>query len=244
MSTDAIPILLYHGIGSPARDPYAVTPDAFAAHMDAVLASGRTPMSIGRLAREVPMPATAVAVTFDDGTADFYTHAWPVLRERGLPVTLFVTSGLVRGHHEGRPALSWEQLAELRDAGVEIGAHGEHHVALDAVPMDRAARELVNSRLELEGRLGVPVHHCAYPHGHHTAAVKRLAVRAGYRSACAVKNAFSHPRDDRFALARLTVTPGTSVEDLLAGRGAPRAWARERARTRAWRLYRRARAGA
>jgi peptidoglycan/xylan/chitin deacetylase (PgdA/CDA1 family) len=236
-----LPILLYHGVGPPPLDPFAVTPARFAEHMDALRAAGRRPLTIGELARELPLPADAVAVTFDDGTADFSEHAWPILRERGLPVTLYVTSGLVGARHEGRPMLSWEQLAELRDGGAEIGAHGQRHVALDILPVDRAALELVNSRLELEGALGAPVRSCAYPFGYHTAAVKRLAARAGYTSACAVRNALSHPWDDRYALARVTVTEATDVEALLAGRGAPVAAGGERVRTRAWRLYRRAR---
>jgi len=239
---EAFPILLYHAVGGPAGDAYAVTPDRFAAHMDAVAASGRRPLTIGGLARERPLPADALVVTFDDGMADFAAHAWPLLRDRGLPVTLYVTSGLVGGRHEGRPMLTWAQLAELRDAGVEIGAHGRRHVALDLLTLDAAACELVNAKLELEDRLQVPVDTCAYPHGHHTTAVKRLAAAAGYRSACAVKNALSHPYDDPFALARVTVTPGTDVDALLAGRGAPLAPSRERVRTRAWRAYRRARA--
>jgi peptidoglycan/xylan/chitin deacetylase (PgdA/CDA1 family) len=244
MGADAgprLPILLYHGLGSPARDRYAVAPARFAEHMDAVLASGRRPLAISPLATTLPLPADAVAVTFDDGTADFYEHAWPALRERGLPATLYVTSGLVGSRHEGRPMLSWEQLAELRDGGIEIGAHGQRHLALDTLPIDHAARELVNSRLELQNRLGLPVRSCAYPHGYHTAAVKRLAARAGYTSACAVKNALSHPWDDRYALARVTMTDTADIQALLAGHGAPVAAARERAATRAWRLYRRAR---
>jgi peptidoglycan/xylan/chitin deacetylase (PgdA/CDA1 family) len=239
---EAFPILLYHALGAPARDRYAVTPARFAADLDAVAASGRRALTIGRLAREWPMPADAVAITFDDGTADFGACAWPLLRERDLPVTLYVTSGLVGARHEGRPMLTWAQLGELRDAGVEIGAHGHTHVALDVLPLDAAARELVNGKLELEDRLQARVSTCAYPHGHHTTAVKRLAAAAGYRSACAVKNALSHPYDDRFALARVTVTATTDVEALLAGRGAPVTPSRERLRTRAWRAYRRARA--
>lgn len=246
---DPLPILLYHGIGAPHG--FTITQADFATHMDAVVASGRGALTVGRLAaprvRDEPMPSTAVAITFDDGMRDFYDCAWPVLRERGLPATLYVTSGLVGGHHEGAPMLSWAQLEELRDAGIEIGAHGHDHVALDVVPPERAARELVNSKLVLEDRLQVEISTFAYPYGYHTAAVGQLAARAGYRSACAVKNALSHSYDDRFALARFTVSVDTSaarVDALLAGRGAPVAGTRELARTHAWRLYRRARTAA
>jgi peptidoglycan/xylan/chitin deacetylase (PgdA/CDA1 family) len=246
---DGLPILLYHGIGSRLGQRFSVPEADFATHMDAVVASGRRAQTIGRLAapraRGEPMAASAVAITFDDGTGDFYDHAWPMLRERGLPATLYVTSGLVGLRHEGMPMLGWEHLEELRDAGIEIGAHSHHHVALDVVSLERAARELVNSKLVLEDRLQVEITTFAYPFGYHTAAVRRLTPRAGYRSACAVKNALSSPYDDHLALARVTMTVDTTaarVDELLAGRGAPVAPGRELVRTRAWRLYRRARA--
>jgi len=228
---DRLPILVYHGVAPATRVPaerFTVSPDRFARHMDALAASPRAALRISELAaplsRGEPMSASAAGVTFDDGTADFYEHAWPVLRERGLPATLYVTSGLVGGRIDGRRMLSWEQLQELRDGGVEIGAHGRRHVALDAVSIDRAARELVNSKLELEQRLHVAVNSFAYPFGYHTPPLQRLVARAGYSSACAVKNALSHPRDDRFALARFMLTADTTcaqVQRLLSGEGAP-----------------------
>lgn len=251
MRTDCLPILLYHGIAPTRRAPseqFTVSLDGFARHMDALAASTRAALRISELSAPLcsgePMSAAVAAVTFDDGTADFYEHAWPVLRERGLPATVYVTSGLVGGRIDGRQMLSWEQLQELRDGGVEIGAHGQQHIALDTVSIDRGARELVNSKLELEQRLHVAVNSFAYPFGYHTPALKRLVARAGYTSACAVKNALSHPRDDRFALARFMLTADTThahVQRLLSGEGAPVAWSRERLRTRLWRMYRRAR---
>jgi peptidoglycan/xylan/chitin deacetylase (PgdA/CDA1 family) len=246
----AVPILLYHGVGhARPAERFTISQREFAAHMDLVGAGGRRAQTIGALAapraRGEPMSPGAVAITFDDGTADFHESAWPVLRERGLPVTLYVISGLVGGQHEGRPMLAWEQLEELRDAGVEIGAHSHRHVALDVLPAARAVRELVNSKLTLEDRLQVEVTTFAYPYGYHTGTLKRLAERAGYTSACAVKNALSDPYDDRFALARFMVARDTGVArigELLDGRGAPPAPRGELLRTRVWRLHRRMRA--
>jgi peptidoglycan/xylan/chitin deacetylase (PgdA/CDA1 family) len=241
-----VPILLYHGVVSRAQG-FDVSLDVFRRHAEAVAESGRRGERISELARSLASADHAqpqVAVTFDDGTADFCEAAWPVLAEHGLPATLYVTSGLVGTRHEGRPMVSWRQLEDLRDAGVEIGSHAHQHIALDLVGEQRAAMELVNSKLILEDRLQVPVRSFAYPFGYHTDAVKRLLPRAGYRSACAVKNALSHPGDDPFALARVTITATTTpadVKDLLDGRGVCRAWSGERVRTRLWRTYRRTR---
>ena len=242
MAGDHVPILLYHGVARGRAEGFDVSLDDFRRHMEAVAASGLTAVRISELA--AGSAAAPVAITFDDGTADFADLAWPVLDEYGLSATLYVTSGAVGGHLEGRPMSSWRQLAELRDGGVEIGSHSHEHVALDVVGVQRAALELVNSKLVLEDRLGTPVDSFAYPYGYHTPAVKSLVQRVGYTSACAVKNALSHRADDRFALARSTITAATTaaqVAELLAGRGAPRSWSGERLRTRLWRSYRRAR---
>lgn len=250
-SAPAFPILLYHGVRTRADaggGRFEIGLDAFTEQMDLLASSCRRTATIGELlARRRSTAGALAAVTFDDGTADFYHHAWPVLRERGLGATLYVTSGLVGRDCLGNEMLSWEQLEELRDDGVEIGAHGDRHVPLDLVAFDRAAIELVNSKLKLEDRLQRAVTSFAYPFGYHTEQVKGLLPRAGYESACAVKNCLSHPRDDRFALARLTITGHMTpqrFEQLLHGRGAPRAWEGERVRTRLWRAYRRARARA
>lgn len=247
-SASAFPILLYHGVHTPAEGssgPFEIGLAAFTEQMDQLAASGRRTVTIGELTAQRRSSArTLAAVTFDDGTADFHRHAWPVLRERGLAATLYVTSGLVGREYLGQQMLSWEQLEELCDDGVEIGAHGDHHVALDLVGLDRAAIELVNSKLRLEDRLRRAVTSFAYPFGYHTEPVKGLLPRAGYASACAVKNCLSHPRDDRFALARLTISGRTTpqrFEQLLRGQGAPRAWRGEHVSTRLWRAYRRTR---
>jgi peptidoglycan/xylan/chitin deacetylase (PgdA/CDA1 family) len=240
-----LPILLYHRVlnGGGPQQRFDVTVDALRRQMELLAASGRRTFTISELAARIPQgPGDAVAITFDDGTADFYQRAWRVLADLDLAVTLYVTAGLVGGRHLGSRMLTWEQLEELRDAGVEIGAHGYRHVALDAIPFDQAALELVNSKLVLEDRLGIPVQSFAYPFGYHSPAIKRLLPRSGYTSGCAVKNRQSHPRDDRYALARVTVGADTTLrelEELLNGGGPPPAWAGERLRTRAWRAYRR-----
>ena len=100
------------------------------------------------------------------------------------------------------------------------------------------------SRRVLEDRLRRSVGSFAYPYGYHSTRVRQAVQDAGYTSACAVKNAFSHPGDDVFAVARVLVERDTGVagvESLLAGRGWPLAWRGERVRTRCWRAYRRTR---
>jgi peptidoglycan/xylan/chitin deacetylase (PgdA/CDA1 family) len=256
--TTHVPILLYHSIAADTTPRYrrwAVPPDTFAAHMAYLHDQHYTPLTVTYVAqaladRRVRLPERPVAITFDDGLADFYSGAWPILAQHGFPATLYVTTGFVgqtsrwlaAAGQAARPMLTWDQLARLQAGGVECGAHSVSHPQLDLLARAAAWEEIVRCKGALEERLGRPVTSFAYPHGYYTATVRGLVQDAGYASACAVKHAMSAPGDDRFALARIIVTD-MAVEGfagLLAGDGLRIAPTGERVRTKGWRTARRA----
>jgi peptidoglycan/xylan/chitin deacetylase (PgdA/CDA1 family) len=253
-----IPILLYHSI---AADPapwiarYAVTPAAFKHHVDLIISSGRNPITVSSLCAALggqsPMPPRPVVITFDDGFADF-ADAAAVLGRHHIPSTVYVTTGALRGHGPRTtemaippaPMLHWSQLAELELSNVEIGAHTHTHRQLDIMRTKEVADELRHSKEMLEDELGHQVPSFAYPHGFHCSRIRRVVATTGHTSAAAVMNALSSQRDDPFSLARLMIRANTTpnqISEWLDGRGARIAPYRERVRTKAWRMYRRAR---
>ncbi|MGV9715884.1 MULTISPECIES: polysaccharide deacetylase family protein [Rhodococcus] len=250
----AIPILLYHSVSAEPASwiaPYSVPPSAFARHVDAMIQSGRTPMTVSDFTSAVRgqsvLPERPLIVTFDDGFADF-TYAAEALNAQGICSTLYVTTGALQGSRSVGlnipPAamLSWSQLRDLDDFPVEIGAHTHTHPQLDIIPISAVDDEIRRSKDLLEDFLDRSVPSFAYPHGFHSARVRAAVVHAGYDSACAVGNSLSSSNDHPFSIARLTVRADTTPEQLtqwLAGCGAPIAPRRERWRTAAWRTYRR-----
>jgi peptidoglycan/xylan/chitin deacetylase (PgdA/CDA1 family) len=253
-----VPILLYHSVAqqvAPRFRRYAISPEVFAAHMAFLHDNGYTPLTVSEFARSIAdsrrrLPERPMVITFDDGLADFYTNAFPVLKGYGFAATLYIVTGFVGGtsrwlcrQGEGeRPILTWEQIDEINTNGIECGAHSHSHPQLDTLPLAEAREEIMHSKAVLEQRLGQPVLTFAYPHGYYSSAVRRIVQQAGYSSACAVKHGVSTPADDRFALARIAIYSSTDVEHfarLLMGRGLPVAPMRERARTKSWRLVRR-----
>jgi peptidoglycan/xylan/chitin deacetylase (PgdA/CDA1 family) len=240
-----VPVLLYHAVTEhppAALERFTVRPDRFAEHVACLRDSGRAGLTVPELAAclegRAPLPARPVLVTFDDGYADFVDAA-ERLAAAGLPATLYVTTGQLG-------AVGMLTRRQLRSLGptVEVGAHSRSHPRLDELPPERLRDEVDGSRADLEDLLQRPARSFAYPHGDHDRGVRQAVIEAGFGSAAAVKNAFSHDRDDPFAIARITVTAATSaarIAALLDGRGAPRAWPGERCRTRAYRAYRRAR---
>jgi len=250
-----IPILLYHSVSEAPPDwiaPFNVRPDALDRHLDLMVASGRQALTVSDLADRIDagedVAAGSVVVTFDDGFADTAEVAAPALSARRMPATVYVTTGPLRGgRHRLQPSrmMTSSQLGDLERCGLEVGAHSETHRAMDLLSETAVRREIEESKACLEDVLGHRVRSFAYPHGHHDPGVAALVHQGGFDSACAVKNAFSSLRDDRFALARLTVRASTTDEQLarwLRGQGASMPPPRQKWRTRAWRHYRRLRA--
>src|SRR2546425_4179169 len=74
------------------------------------------------------IPPRCAIVTFDDGWKSQYEVGWPIMKKLNYPFTLFIyTEGVRGGHFGGGEAITWEQLAEMRDAGVDIQAHSATH---------------------------------------------------------------------------------------------------------------------
>src|SRR5712671_2630075 len=138
-------------------------------------------------------------------------------------------------NRSGDEMLSWSELAEVARQGVEVGGHTHSHPMLDTLPHGAARDEIVRCRELIEQRTGAAVASFAYPHGYSSAWVRRAVAEAGYTSACAVKNAMSHPGDDRFAIARLMLEASHTRDHflgMLSGEGIPVAGSRDRWKTR------------
>jgi peptidoglycan/xylan/chitin deacetylase (PgdA/CDA1 family) len=101
-------ILMYHRIVEGVEDPFTlcVSPDKFAVHLEEICRYGE-PSTLDDLSR--PSTRPRVVVTLDDGYVDNLINAVPISEAKGVPITIFVTSGAL----DRRDAFWWDRLASL-----------------------------------------------------------------------------------------------------------------------------------
>lgn len=215
-----VPVLMYHEIADIAVTPsrLAVAPDAFADQLAYLRDEGFNAITAGELSKILAggpgeLPERPVVLTFDDGYGDFYSQGLPLLKQHGFTGTIFMTTGWIGKEDEKKRMLNWRELAEVEQAGIEIGAHTCKHPQLDQLPENLIREELYVSKSLLEDNLGLPVPGLAYPFGYSNAKVRRVTQELGYAYAYAVDNALSTSAANAFAIPRLTVKRITTMTD-------------------------------
>ncbi len=209
-------LLVYHRVGAAVPDELDTPTAAFAAQLDVLDAYDVVSLDVAldRLDAGDERPTTVI--TFDDGFADVHANAWPQLRERALPFTVYLAAGLLGGpmRWEGSTssstgaALSWDQVEEMVASGLCTAAnHTWSHArpdGLDASQLDRCSDEV-------ERRLGCRPRHFAYTWGIEVPHA-RVALRDRFRSAATGRPGRNLSGCDRLALARVPVRGTDPIE--------------------------------
>ncbi len=215
--TAEVVVFGYHRFENKVRRPDTeITPEAFEKQMQELKEKGIAVIGMQDFLAwkrgEKSIPPRCAIITIDDGYKSGYEVAWPILKKFGYPLTLFIyTEGIKGGKFGGGEAMSWEQLAEMRDAGVDIEAHSATHQDLRK-PYDKVRRkrltpeeydqwlkdEVAGSKATLEHKLGIRVDCFAVPFGYYNERIKEECKKAGYEAIFTVygqKLTYGSPND-------------------------------------------------
>ena len=192
--TAQVVVLCYHRVEGPAGGTLSIAPELFEQHMQRLKDRGIAVISMQDFLawrrNEKTIPPKSALITLDDGYVSAFETAWPILKKFNYPWTYFIYTKYVG---TGGKSISWEQLATLRDEGVEIGCHTVSHLSLrdthgkspeayDAWLHD----EIIGSKQILEKKLGIRCAVFAYPEGRYNAKVLDMARSGGFEASFTV----------------------------------------------------------
>ncbi|MCX7013376.1 MAG: polysaccharide deacetylase family protein [Candidatus Sumerlaeota bacterium] len=219
-----VPILMYHKISPPTR----------ATRLKGLCTSRQAlDRQLGRLRRlgysfcdfedlrkaldrEASLPDKPILLTFDDGYADNYSTAFPLLLKHRAKATLFLiaedvgkTSLVWPDAMETEPTslMTWDQAREMSRQGISVQSHGMTHRRLSRLSPEEIKKELQDSRRAIEREIGVRPIAYAFPYGVKREAARAIAETAGYRFLCTTESGVNDWETlDPFALKRLLIS--------------------------------------
>lgn len=160
-----------------------------------------------------------VILTFDDGYVDNYRYAFPVLKKYGYRAVIYLVSHLDYNkwdvENPKNPEKRFElmnelQLREMLDYGIEFGGHTKTHPRLSALEHEEARKEIFESKLSTEEKLGLELVSFAYPYGDLNEEVKELVKEAGYRYGVATDSGPVCISEDLYQIRRIGIFPNIS----------------------------------
>ncbi len=208
-----VPVLYYHSVMQEDGNELRMPPEQFEAQMAYLKDHGYQSISLGQLYQAFnqkgTLPAKPVVVTFDDGYADNYTSAFPILTKYGFNATVFMVTSYING--EG--FMTWDQLKELVANDWEIGGHTDSHPYLTKIDSSAMLNELKFSKSLLEKELGQPVVSFAYPYGDRDFNVIQALKDTGYLVAVTTERGWADIKADAWNMQRVYCYASMGIEE-------------------------------
>lgn len=172
-ASEHVNVLIYHHVAENTPPSTTISVETFIEHLDQISANQFNVVdlewAISQIRAGKPIPDRSVAITFDDGFADIYHNAFPLLKERNLPFTLFVATDAIDQKKKGM--MSWEMIREMKANGAIIANHTTDHDylvrkdSLDSEWLDSVWDNILRAQNRIEEEIGEAPNWLAYPYG-------------------------------------------------------------------------------
>jgi len=212
-----VPILYYHRVAENIAPKYGVSPKMFESQMEYLRRGKYSIVSFEDLENHIsfghPLPPRPFIISFDDGYADTFTRAFPILKRFGFTATVFLVSGYIGknaewdGCKKGEllPLMTRENIHEMLTDGFQFGSHTRTHKKLIDLSEEAAREEIEKSKQDLENLIQRPVRSFSYPYGDFNKKIIEMVKMAGYGTARTVVQGNIHFEEDLIQLRCIKV---------------------------------------
>lgn len=214
------PILMYHYVAPLPDDAnrylrdLAVHPDLFTEHCTWLAENGYTTISMTQLYDHLfngaALPENPVVMTFDDGYADAFGYAMPILRQFGMTGTFFI----VPSYMEQPGYLTWGQAGEILNAGMSVENHSLTHVGLSRRTPEFLANEIGGAADIIESTLGYRPRFFCYPLGRYDNTAVQAVQDSGHLLAVTTQDGTIMYSSNPYRLRRVRVRGRTNTYSL------------------------------
>ncbi len=197
-------ILMYHSLRENAyldkKNLYKIEFNEFKKQLSYLISNNYTFSSLNYLKYK----NKEISITFDDGYESIYSILTPLLVNKNIPFTIFVTPKFVKSN-ESR-FINKKQLFELSSLGnIEIGAHGYNHLNLVNLSQDKLINEVFDSKKFIEDVIGKKVNYFSYPYGQTNKSIIKIIKKAKYKAAFTSRIGTLKKNDNKFLLNRTDI---------------------------------------
>ena len=202
---NGIPILLYHHISDKTTDlpDLTLSSKAFERQIRKLSWAGFETISVAQLldymsGKKVNLPEKPVFISFDDGYADNYSYAFPILQKYKFKATIFMVGVNINAPDR----LSAQEMREMSAAGFDFGSHSVTHSDLTKLSPGAVGQEIQSSKKAIEEVIGKEVRIFSYPYGFYNVAAWEQTDFAGLEGAVTVLSGLSKRGYDNIYLMR------------------------------------------
>lgn len=192
-------LLMYHSIAPEAPTGMNTPPEVFEAQVAWLKKQGYHFCTVTELLEN---PATKkVAITFDDGFANNFHYAFPILQKYQAKATIYLAPQIA-----DIDKLTPEHIQTMQASGlIEFGAHSVNHINLAQASAEQAQQEIQQSKQQIEQLTGQACVSFAYPFGRFNEQVVAWVQQAGFRSAVTTqKKIIANPQQQPLTIPRIS----------------------------------------
>ena len=200
-------VFMYHKFGVSKYPSTSVTLEQFESHLSEFIKEKYNILSleyiVDTIINDGELPDNVIGISVDDADKSFYEVGWPLFKKHNIPVTLFVTTGTIANNNKSY--LNWDQIRELKDEGVKIGAHSHTHAHMPDITLEEAKKEIEISNKIFLNEIGEIPSLFAFPYGETNSELMNLIKDYKFKVAFGQHSGVINEMSDMYYLPRFSL---------------------------------------